>query len=56
MLPCCENQKPNSKPPILIKDICSEKRIPNPKEQRNQKNNNEDKRIKFFCQKLIKLF
>ena len=31
-----------------MKDMYSEKSIPNPKEQRNQKNNKQDKRIKFF--------
>jgi len=36
-----------------MKDMNSEKRIPNPKEQRNQKNNKKDKRIKFFCQKVM---
>ena len=34
-----------------MKEMYSEKRIPNPKEQRNQKNNKKDKRIKLYINK-----
>ena len=36
MLPCCANQKPNLKPPILKLSNQLEIKIPKPKEARNQ--------------------
>jgi hypothetical protein len=50
MLPCCENQKPNLKPPILKLSNFSDHNIPKPNETINQMTRSEARITKLDFQ------
>jgi hypothetical protein len=50
MLPCCENQKPSLKPPILKLSNFSDHNIPKPNETTNQMTRSEARITKLDFQ------